>query len=197
MQLDLPAVQEEPLQTFRTALRRSGAVERVARHRVTYGGQVHPDLVSSAGDQVQLEQRPAGEALADPISGHCRPPGRDNGHPRPMTGISSNRRLDAPGVGNDGALNQSQIRLLDVAVLELGHQAGLGLVVLGHHQQAARVAVKTMDDTRTLHAGDAAVLGAACQQGIDERATGMTRRRMNDQTRGLVDDQQVLVFVDH
>ena len=75
----------------------------------------------------------------------------------------------------------------------------LGGVVLGDHQQAARVAVEAMDDPRPRDAGDAAVLAAAGagEQRVDERvAVVMPGRRMDDEARRLVDDEQVVVLVD-
>ena len=41
---------------FRTAARRAGAVQRIARERMAERGEVDADLMRPAGDQVQLEQ---------------------------------------------------------------------------------------------------------------------------------------------
>ena len=54
-----------------------------------------------------------------------------------------------------------------------------------------------MDDARPLHSGDAAVLGITRQKRVDERATGVARRGVHHQARGLVHDQHVAVLVDH
>ena len=132
----------------RSAPRRAGAVDRVAGDRVADRLEVDPDLVGPPGDQVELEQGPAGEALADAVAGHRRPAVRDDGHPGPLLRIAADRRLDPADVRGDAALDERQVGLLHPARLELGHQAGLGGVVLGDHQQAARVAVEAMDDPR-------------------------------------------------
>ena len=141
--------------------RRAGAVQRVARQRMADRRQVDPDLVRSAGDQVQLEQRPAGQPLADPIAGHGLAAVGTTAIRVRWCGSRPIGASIAPGRRRDGALDQAEVGLLDAASLELGHQAGLGPIVLGDHQQAARVAVEAMDDARPLDAGDAAVLGVA------------------------------------
>ena len=95
--------------------------------------------------------------------------------------------------------DERQVRLADAARLELGHQRRLGRVVLGDHQQPARVAVEAMDDARPGDAGDPAVLGPAGprQQRVDQRvAVVVPGRRVDDEARRLVDDEQVVVLVD-
>ena len=73
---------------------RSRAVDRVARDRVAERGEVDPDLVGPPGDEVELEERPAGEALADPVAGDGRSTVGDHGHPLPVLRVATDRRLD-------------------------------------------------------------------------------------------------------
>ena len=69
-----------------------------------------------------------------------------------------------------------------------------GLACTGHHHQAAGVLVQAMHDAC---AGHFAGLRVQRQQTIEQRAAPVARGRMHHQTRGLVDDTQVSVFVDH
>ena len=98
----------------------------------------------------------------------------------PSASGASGRARSAPRCGRPRptpAADQRQVGLLDAARLELRHQRRLRGVVLGDHQQPARVAVEAMDDARPRDAGDAAVLGAAGagQQGVDQRVGGVAR----------------------
>src|ERR1019366_9775886 len=104
-------MQEEPLQAVGPAPRRSGAVDGIARDGVPEGGQVDPDLVGPAGDEVDLEERPAPKALANPVARDGRPPVRDDGHPGPLARIASDRRLDPAGGRLDAPLDQGEVRL--------------------------------------------------------------------------------------
>src|SRR5512146_2654735 len=79
-QLEPPGVQEEALQPVRPTTARPAAVDGVARDRVPDRGEVDADLVGPAGDEVQLEQRPAVEALPDPVAGGRRAARRRDGH---------------------------------------------------------------------------------------------------------------------
>ena len=51
-----------------------------------------------------------------------------------------------------------------------------------------------MDDARTGHLAE---LGIAPQQAVEQRAAGVARARMHDETGGLVDDDDRIVLVDH
>src|SRR5487761_2301031 len=141
-------MQEEPLQAVRPTPRRSRAVDGIARDGVPEGSQVDPDLVGPAGDEVDLEERPAPEALADPVAGDGWPPVRDDGHPGPLARIAPDRRLDPAGGRLHATLDQGEVRLLAPPRLELRHEAGLGHVRLGHHDEPGGVAVEAMHDPR-------------------------------------------------
>jgi hypothetical protein len=117
--------------------------------------QVDADLVGAPGHEVELEEGPALEALAHAVARHARAAVRDDGHPRPVPRIAPDGRFDAAVRGADRAGYQRQVRLLDAASLELRHQVGLGRIVAGDHDQAARVPVEAMDDAWPRHAGDA------------------------------------------
>ena len=137
-----------------------GPVDRIARHGVAERREVDPDLVGAAGDEVQLQQRPAREALADAVAGHRRPPVGHDRHPLAVprdharSAPRSGRRMPRPRPGR--ARGRS---CLHAAGLELRHEAGLGRVRLGDHDQAGRVAVQAVHDPRPGDARDATVVG--------------------------------------
>jgi hypothetical protein len=76
------------------------------------------------------------------------------------------------------------------------HQRCLRGVVLGDHQEPARVAVEAVDDAGPCDARDAAVVVAARAERVDERPAPVAGRRVDHEAGRLVDDQQVLVLVD-
>src|SRR5271169_4445058 len=66
---------------------------------------------------------------------------------------------------------------------------------LGDDHQPAGVLVEAMDDARPSHAADTGKAGAAMgDQRIDEGAVGVSRRGMNDEAGGLVDDDQMCIL---
>ena len=197
-QLEPPGMEEQPAEPGRTAPRGAGAIDRIARDRVADGVEMDPDLVRPPGHQVELEQGPLGEPLANAIAGDRRAAVGHDRHLRPVLRVAPDRRLDAADGGGHAALDERQVRLLDPAGLELGHDRGLRRVGPGDHQQPARIAVEAMDDARPLDAGDAApgLAVAVRQERVDQRAARMTGRRVDDEAGRLVDDQQVVVLVD-
>ena len=71
----------------------------------------------------------------------------------------------------------------------------VGLVGLGHDQQAGRILVQTMDDSGAAHAANARQAVAAMgDERIDEGAGFMARRRVDHEAGRLVDDDEVLVL---
>ena len=68
-------------------------------------------------------------------------------------------------------------------------------VVLGRDDQPAGILVDAVDDARTRDAADPRQLPRAMvQQRVDQRAVKVAARRMHDQPRRLVDDDQVFVL---
>ena len=81
---------------------------------------------------------------------------------------------------------------------ELFRQACHGAFGLGGHQQARCVFIKPMHDAGPRFAANAHKIGAAMgDQGIDQCAVGIARRRMYHQPRRLFDHDQFLVFKHH
>src|SRR5436190_17837554 len=122
-ELEAPGVEEQAFERdavrtgARTTSRRPGPVDSVAGNRMADRVEVNADLMRPAGHEVQLEQRPAGEALAHAISRRRRPAIRDDSHPGSVLRIASDRRFDPADLGPDLAQDESEVGLLDPARL--------------------------------------------------------------------------------
>ena len=80
---------------------------------------------------------------------------------------------------------------------ELRRQRPVRAIILGDHQEAARVLVEPVHDARPPDAADARQAVAAMgDERVDERAARMPRRRMHDEPCRLVDHDEVVVLVD-
>ena len=79
---------------------------------------------------------------------------------------------------------------------ELRCQIGQGLLVLGDDEEARGVLVEAVDDPRARRAADAAQVGAVEEKGVDERPRVVAGGRVDDETRRLVDEDDVRVLVD-
>ena len=191
-------MQEQPSQALGPAPRRAGPVDRVAGHRMPDRVEMHADLVGPPGDEVELQQGPAGEPFADPVAGGRGAPVRHDRHPGPVLRVAPDRRLDPPDRRRHVPRDERLVGLADPPCLELGHQRVLRGIVLGHHQEPARVPVQAVDDPGARDPGDAPVFrpARARQQRIDHRvAVVVTGGRVDDDPGRLVHDQQVRVLV--
>ena len=100
------------------------------------------------------------------------------------------------------APDDGQVGPLQPAVAAMGGellgQALVCRVVLGDDQEAAGVLVEPVDDARPPHPADARQAVAAMgDQGIDQRSRLVAGTGVDDQACRLVDDDQVLVFIDN
>ena len=93
---------------------------------------------------------------------------------------------------------QRLIRALDRVLGELTRECHVRGVSLRDHEQTAGVFVEAVDNTRPERSADARQsLRAVRDQRVDERAVGIAGASVDDEPGGLVDDDQVFVFIDH
>src|SRR4029450_653161 len=70
----------------------------------------------------------------------------------------------------------------------------MGGVIFGDHKTTTRLFVETMNDSRTLLPANSRQRCAVVEQCVDQSVFAMTRTRVNDQPRRLIDDDEVVVF---
>ena len=106
---------------------------------------------------------------------------------------------DAPGqrtgVLRPASPADGRIDALQSSAGELLCQTAVGVLGECYDQQAARVAVEAVHDTRPQampHVGQFAV---AVQKSVDQSAVGVARRRVHDKADRLVDHDDLVVFV--
>ena len=81
---------------------------------------------------------------------------------------------------------------------ELLGQALVGRIILGDDQQAAGVLVQPVHDAGALYPANAGkAIAAMGNEGIDQGSRLIAGPGVNHEPCGLVDDDQVLVFIDH
>ena len=89
-------------------------------------------------------------------------------------------------------------RAATAVIGELCSKRRMRAIVLRHHHEAGRILVEPVNDARPALAADAGEAVAAMgDQGIDQRTGPVAGGRMNDETRGLFDDDDVVVLVNH
>ena len=142
--------------------------------------------------------RPGRDTRSAPRSG-CVP-----ACPAPRPPSSSARRGDRPiGASTMPALASSvppherEVAPLDLVVGQRGHQTLVRGRRPRHDEQARGAAVESVHDAGPPGITDGRDLGVAAEQAVDERAVGCAGAGVHDEARRLVDDDQVVVGVDH
>src|SRR3954468_8961204 len=120
---------------------------------------------------------------------------RGVGVERPPEGIvtvAADRSVDATAARSRTPTNKREVVPPEPGVAHDLLQQAVALLGSPYNEQAGGVAVEPMDDARPLRvsAGDASV-----EQCVNERPALVPGRRMNDQARPLVDDEEMLVLV--
>ena len=169
------------------------AVVGIAGHRIADRQQVRADLMRAPGlerhpQQRVVRQRALGLEVRD---GGMRIVGV-GGDLRPHTAVAAERRVDRPAPRRRPALDQRQVLAGDLALAQRGLQRGVDRLAARQHEQPRGVAVEPVHDAGTRRVGPA---GDEPVQRLDERPDRMPVPGMDDDARGLVDHQQVLVLV--
>ena len=80
---------------------------------------------------------------------------------------------------------------------KLGGEGLMGRVILGDNQKAACVFIKPVDDAGALHAPNAGEAFATMgDQGVDQRAGFIARAGMDHKPGGLINHDEVIIFID-
>ena len=164
------------------------SVYRVPSQWVPDRRHVDPYLVGPAGLRPHVQKRESRILRCDAVRRAGRPSGVDNAHAFAMLGVPPDgrvhHRLRLPGV----AVHQRCIALGDAAVLELIRQAGVGQVVLRHHQQARGVLVQPVDDAGSQLASDTLQVRGVRQDGVGEGVVAVAGGRVHGHASRLVHD---------
>lgn len=106
-----------------------------------------------------------------------------------------------PGIDRSGsyrgyAIHRRCIESVDAVRLELLSQPFMSLVRLGNDQKARSILVDAMDDAGASDAANSRqVAPTMVKQGVDQRSIKVTRRRVHDQSRGLIHHDEIGIFM--
>jgi hypothetical protein len=174
------------------------AVNSIADQRISAMGEMHPDLMCSAGGKTAFDEcRLRAERALDTIMRDRRLSSvlSDNGHLLAVRDAAADVADDLAGKWGRQPPNECGIGPLDPAQGKVARQRVMGDLGLGDDHQTTRVLVETMDDTGP---ADPADPGKACTTMVDQRVYECTvwvsRRRVDNQPRGLIDDDQMCIL---
>ena len=152
---------------------------------------MHTNLVRATGFQLDPHMGVGTETLKHAVMTHRLLAAFHYRHALALLAVTTDGRVNlAPG--GDDTDNDALIDPADTAALQLGDQLRLRLNGLGDHHQTSGVFVQAMHDPRTRYIDDVRYV---VQQGIEQSAVGMPGSRVHHQAGRLVDDQDVIVFV--
>ena len=154
-------------------------------------GHMYPYLMGATAFQLAADVGMRCEALHQAIMRYRRLPGRHDRHFLAFTRVATNRCVHRRTTG-EGANHNGFVFPPHGPGLQLIDQRCVGNQTTRHHHDAGRVFVETVHNAcsrQVLH------FRGMVEQGIDQGAVSVARRRVDHQACGLVDDQQVLVLV--
>jgi hypothetical protein len=190
---ELPGVQHQSLGTLLSIL---APVEGVSHDRVPDGGQMYADLMSPTRQRAHLKQCGIVMALEHAELGDGRSTAAfPDGPALTILHIPAERSFDATLVLLHPSVHQRKIRFLDGAILELSNERVIGRVALGEEDDAAGLFVEAVDDAGPLGSSDTSQR-APMEQAQQEGAPAVPRAGIDDPSRGLIDHDEVLIFVE-
>ena len=189
-------------------VRRFPSVRRVAHDGTSDRGHVYAYLVRASREDVALHERDHAARFPDiwgdgfGVGGERAVVGdgelavlRHDGHLLAVALVPPNQVLDVSFGGIGNPMDDRAVDLADVIVRReiLGERVH-GDLRLGDDHHAGGVLVEPVHDARTRHAADAFEVGAMVQDGVHERAGVVSGRGMDDETGGLVENEDVVIF---
>ena len=169
------------------------AVKFIPDDRAAEIGRVNTNLVGTTRFDDELNERNARLFCENRPLAHRPFTVRNiDGHALRIPRLAADRVLDPPGLRLGCAMQNGEIRFSNPAVrLERFAQRTIGARSLRKHHNSARSDIKTMDDAGTLAAAATVHSLSGLRKTIGERAIGMTRSRVNDHPRRLIDDDDI------
>jgi len=176
----------------------AGAVNPVADHRVSTIGKMYSDLMCSAGAKTAFDKcRLGAERAHDTIMCDCRPPLTlaDDSHFSAICSAPTDVAGDLTSRREGQTPNQCGINAVDPTQGKVERQGVMGCIGLSNDHQSARVLVETMDDAGpTNPSNPREPRTTMADERVYESAVKISRSGVNDQARGLVDDDQMCVL---
>ena len=152
--------------------RSAAAVEPIAEDRAAGVSEVDADLMgpSGFGKNIQLsETRPTAADFETRDGGSAGGMARADGHFLALIRMRSDRLLDAIAIAIGRGADQRDVLFAHRAAGELAGELQVARVVFGDEDQAAGVAIESVDDPGPLGAADAAELLKTEGEGGGER----------------------------
>lgn len=175
----------------------SRGVRGITHNRVPQVQQVDANLVRSPGIQLGTEQiggAPPLQALeVGPRSPaallhHC--------HAGSLRWVAAERRIDRPGVFRHVTPARRKVRAADVPLAQLIGETAVGGIMLRYQHQARGIPIQPVNDAGPENAPDSGQVAYSVQQTMHQRAGTVPRCRVDYQSRGLVDHQDISILVD-
>ena len=174
------------------------AIDRIADQGMTPMSKMHADLMCSACAKTAFDEcRLRAERALDTIMRNrgLSPAFRDNSHLFAVGGAAADVAGDLSCERSWHTPNYCGISAIDSAQHEIPREGVVGGLGLGDDHQPARILIEAMNDTRPADPADPGKTHPAmADQGVYERAVRVSRRGVDNQARGLIDDDQMCVL---
>jgi hypothetical protein len=165
------------------------------------GGEVDADLVSAAGVEAGFDESGVGDVEEGaPVRAGGAGAGEHDtaasGHAGAALGVAGNREIDAAVCLFEGALDEGDVGLFDLTLAKGFTEFGVGEIGFGDEDDAGSVFIEAMDDAG---AEGVAALGeglAAAEERVDQSAAGIASAGVDGHAGGLVDGDEVVIFVE-
>lgn len=172
-------------------------VEAVAHHRVTRLAHVHADLVGTTRlEPADHEGERLGASQHPPVGTGATTALHLARHSFAVPPMATVQGLVGPGVRQSVPMDHGQVAPVHRMIMELAPQVGMVGFRAGDHQQTRRVLIDAMDDAGPVRCAPLEI-GDMVEQGVHQRAIGMTGRRMDHHANRLVHHHDRLVQMEN
>src|ERR1700676_2492890 len=180
-------------------------IQYIAHHRMTQRSHMHPNLMRPAGIDLHLDQRELAKGRVQPtdyavVRDRIAPARSSRRHPYAPQPVAADAGRNRPSILLYPSMHQRNISFLDLAPGKLGRQLAMRFIIFRHYDQPAGLFVQPMHNPRSHLPAQGRERRKMMQQRIDQRPAiplifRRARPRMHHHPRSLVDDRQIVVFI--
>jgi len=166
------------------------SVYRISHDGKTRRRQMNAQLMGPPRFRIERKKRyPGGRKATDHFPSRGRRSSRSAAHAHALAiaRMATHRPIDATAATSRDTSHQSVVDPLDAVIAKLFGQCVMNFVSFRHDQDPRGAAVEPMDDSGPQDSADSGQIAAMVEERVNQRATGVARRWVNDLTRRLVD----------
>jgi len=170
------------------------AIGGIARHGMPEVFQVNADLVRAAGLGMALHESFSLAGIQHTVVSQSLAAPIDDGHFLAVDGVPADGGIDFSVRHAGDSIDESEVGFFDIPGGELIGERAVGLFGFRDHKNSGSFLVESVDDAWTLRSAHDLDARAVVKEAVGKGAFAVSRARVDDESGGFVEDEEVFIL---